>query len=204
MKIREFVESYLNCSEQLKGEYLRDNLKITNYVPFLKKDVLTTNLVNATTYQFENYTKEDGTVGRRRTNKIHVNSISQTLLFYRILIESYTNLEVETEGFYEEYDLLNESGLLEILIFGCDSAPALIPTKETEELKAMIKMKVDDIFTNYSNPQNYFSEQIERIAKISSTVLKPALDKVATELENMDDTKVNKIVKALEKFKVVN
>ena len=201
MKIREFVNGYLNCSEYLKREYLIKNLNINNYMPFLKKDVLTQKIVDVTTYQFENYTKEDGSVGRRRTNKIHVNSTSQTLLFYRILIENYTNLEVETDGFYEEYDLLNESGLLEALILGCEGTPSLIPAKEIKELRAMIQMKVNDIFTNYSNPQNYISEQIERITEIGSTILKPALDKVAIELENLDESKINKIVKSLEKFK---
>ena len=112
-KIKEFCENYKNrATNKLKEDYLKENLKITTYLPFIKKDALAQNIVNATTYKFENYTKEDGTIGRRRTNQIHVNSTTQMLLFYRVIIENYTDLEVETEGFYEEYDALNESGVL--------------------------------------------------------------------------------------------
>ncbi len=203
MKIKEFVEGYMNYTDSLKGEYLEENIKIVNYLPFLKKDVLAQKIVEVTTYQFENYTKEDGTIGRRKTNKIHINSTSQTLLFYRVLIENYTNLEIETKGFYEEYDLLNESGLLEELVLNYEGHPSLIPAKEIEELRTMVKMKQDDILFNYSNPQNYISEQIERVTEVGSVILRPVLDKLAIELENLDDAKVNKIVKALEKIKRV-
>ena len=203
MKIKEFVEGYMNYTDSLKGEYLEENIKIVNYLPFLKKNVLAQKIVEVTTYQFENYTKEDETIGRRKTNKIHINSTSQTLLFYRVLIENYTNLEIETEGFYEEYDLLNESGLLEELVLNYEGHPSLIPAKEIEELRTMVKMKQDDILFNYSNPQNYISEQIERITEVGSVILRPVLDKLAIELENLDDAKVNKIVKTLEKIKRV-
>ena len=38
MFIKEFVESYSNFATQnLKDDYLKDNLEITTYVPFVKK-----------------------------------------------------------------------------------------------------------------------------------------------------------------------
>ena len=104
--------------------------------------------VNATTYKFEDYIKEDGTTGRRRTNQIQVNSTAQMLLFYRVIIENYTDLEVETEGFYEEYDALNESGVLFELTADFEGHPSLIPAREISELRGMIKMKQEDEIFN--------------------------------------------------------
>ena len=199
MKIKEFCKEYSNRIDKLKGNYLKENLKITTYLPFIKKDALAQNIVNATTYKFEDYTKEDGTTGRRRTNQIQVNSTAQMLLFYRVIIENYTDLEVETEGFYEEYDALNESGVLFELTADFEGHSSLIPANEINELKGMIDLKQRDIMTNQYEIHSYISNQIERITEIGSIVLKPVLDKLATELENMDEKDIEKLSKALER-----
>lgn len=200
MTIKEFTEKYSAiATDRLKEDYLKENLKITTYLPFIKKDALAQNIINATTYKFEDYTKEDGTTGRRRTNQIQVNSTAQMLLFYRVIIENYTDLEVETEGFYEEYDALNESGVLFELTADFEGHPSLIPAKEISELRGMIDLKQRDTMTNQYEIHSYISNQIERITEIGSVVLKPVLDKLATELENMDDEKITKLSKALEK-----
>ena len=199
-KIKEFCENYKNrATNKLKEDYLKENLKITTYLPFIKKDALAQNIVNATTYKFEDYTNEDGTTGRRRTNQIQVNSTAQMLLFYRVIIENYTDLEVETEGFYEEYDALNESGVLFELTADFEGHPSLIPASEISELRGMIDLKQRDIMTNQYETHSYISNQIERITEVGSIVLKPVLDKLATELENMDDSKIEKLSKALER-----
>ena len=199
MKIKEFCKEYSNRIDKLKGDYLKENIKITPYISFIKKDALAQNIVNATTYKFEDYTKEDGTTGRRRTNQIQVNSTAQMLLFYRVIIENYTDLEVETEGFYEEYDALNESGVLFELTADFEGHPSLIPAKEISELRGMVDLKQRDIMTNQYEIHSYISNQIERITQVGSIVLKPVLDKLTTELENMDDSKIEKLSKALER-----
>ena len=199
MKIKEFCKEYSNRIDKLKGDYLKENIKITPYISFIKKDALAQNIVNATTYKFEDYTKEDGTIGRRRTNQIQVNSTAQMLLFYRVIIENYTDLEVETEGFYEEYDALNESGVLFELTADFDGHPSLIPAKEISELRGMIDLKQRDIMTNQYEIHSYISNQIERITEVGSVLLKPILDKLATELENMADSIIEKLSKALER-----
>ena len=199
MKIKEFCKEYSNRIDKLKGDYLKENLKITTYLPFIKKDALAQNIVNATTYKFEDYTKEDGTTGRRRTNQIQVNSTAQMLLFYRVIIENYTDLEIETEGFYEEYDALNESGVLFELTADFEGHPSLIPAKEISELRGMIDLKQRDVMTNQYEIHSYISNQIEHITEVGSVVKKPVLDKLATELENMDDSKIEKLSKVLER-----
>ena len=200
MKIKEFCKEYSNRIDKLKGDYLKENLKITTYLPFIKKDALAQNIVNATTYKFEDYTKKDGTIGRRRTNQIQINSTAQMLLFYRVIIENYTDLEVETEGFYEEYDALNESGVLFELTADFEGHPSLIPAKEISELRGMIELKQRDIMTNQYEIHSYISNQIERITEVGSVVLNPVLDKLATELENMDEKDIEKLSNKVEKL----
>lgn len=199
IKIKTFVEEYNKRVSQLQETYLKDNLVITPYVSFVMKDVLAQKLVDATTYKYEDYIKEDGNTGRRKTNVVHVNSVAEYLLFCRLVIENYTNLTVETEGFFEEYDLLKQSGLLDKLMVGTETVPPMIPISELSELRSICQMKKDDALANYANPQSFISGQVERFAMLSGVVLKPTLDKIATYLENMDDKDIEKLVNKFEK-----
>ena len=200
-KIKEFCENYKNrATDKLKGDYLKENMKITTYLPFIKKDALAQNIVNATTYKFENYIKEDGTTGRRRTNQIQVNSTAQMLLFYRVIIENYTNLEVETEGFYEEYDALNESGVLFELTADFEGHPSLIPAKEISELRGMVDLKQRDEMTNQYETHSFISNQVERFGTLIGVTLKPVLEKFSEQIENMSDEDVEKFTNKVEKL----
>ena len=200
ISIKQFCEEYKNRVPQLQETYIKENLVITPYVPFVKKDALADKLVDISTYVFEDYTKEDGTIGRKKTDKIRVNSTIQYLLFCRLVIENYTNLTVETEGFYEEYDALKECGLLDKLMVSTETRTSLIPMDEIAELRSLVSMKQSDVMTNYATPQAFIANQVERVSTILSVTLKPILDKIATSIENMDEKDIEKFGNKLEKM----
>lgn len=181
MKIKEFTEKYgAIATDRLKEDYLNGNLHIKTYLPFLTKVTLADKLAKITTLD-------------KDTGNVNVKSDVNYLLFCRMIVEQYTDLQVETEGFYEEYDLLNESGLL-------DKIMQTIPEKEIAEFKMICDMKKDDIIFNQSTPKAFINQQIERITNIASITLKPVLDKLATELENMDEEKIEKLSNKVEKL----
>ena len=121
--IKNFIDEYnKRDTESLKEQYIKDNLEIIPYVPFVKKDALITNLLKITMIDKE-------------TGNIKVNSSAEYLLMTRIFIENYTNLTVETKGFFEEYDELKKSGLFDILLIGNDVTAPLIPYEEIANFK---------------------------------------------------------------------
>ena len=197
--IKDFCDVYRNRASQMKDSYIKENLVITPYVPFIKKDALANKLVDISTYIFEDYEKEDGTVGRRKTDKIRVNSTVQYLLFCRLVIENYTNLTVETEGFFEEYDALKECGLLDKLMVSTETRPSLIPMDEIAELRAIIDMKQKDAIFNATEIHNYIGSQVERFGTLLGVTLKPVMDKIAENLENMTEQDVEKLSKKVDK-----
>ena len=202
MKIKEFCEAYRNITtDSLKAKYVKENLEIKEYVPFIEKCTAVERLINATMYQHEDYIDTtDGSTKRRRTNNVKVNSLSQYLLFCRTVIEKYTNLEVETEGFYEEYDELKRCGLLDKLMVGTETTLPLIPTSEIAELRSMLDMYRNDVITNYANPQSYIANQVERVSTILSVTLKPVMDRIVTAIENMDEKDIEKLTNKVEKI----
>ena len=178
--VKEFVEKYnVIAPDRLKEDFLKDNLHIKTYLPFVEKVTYANNLAKVTVLDSE-------------TGNVNIKSDANYLLFCRTIIEYYTDLQVETEGFYEEYDLLNESGLL-------DKIMQMIPEKEITEFKMICDMKKDDIIFNQSTPKAFINQQIERVSTIFGVTLKPVLDKLATELENMDEKDIEKLSKALER-----
>lgn len=165
--IKNFVNEYKNmATDRLKEDYLKDNLHIKTYLPFLTKVTFADKLAKVTTLD-------------KDTGNVNVKSDANYLLFCRTIIEQYTDLQVETEGFYEEYDLLNESGLL-------DKIMQMIPEKEIGEFKIICDMKKNDIIQNKYEMHSFISEQIERFSQLTGVVLKPVLDAVLEKLENVN------------------
>ena len=73
MKIKEFCEKYnAFTSQSLKDEFIKQNIKITQYIPFVKKDALATNLVNISTHEYENYVDENGKKRKKVINSVRV------------------------------------------------------------------------------------------------------------------------------------
>lgn len=200
MKIKDFVENYEKRPDQTKEKYLKDNLKIVKYIPFIKKVTLIQNVVNLSTYIYENDYKEDGSVVRKRTNKVKLDSVVQYILFCRLVIENYTNLEAETQGFFEEYDLLKQSGLLDKLMVGEEGVPPIIPASEIVELRMLLETKQKDELSNYHTPQSYVERQVETFGNLIGVSLKPIIKHFTDKLENMTEEEAEKFGKKLDKM----
>lgn len=181
MKIKDFIERYnAIATDRLKEDYLKDNLHIKTYLPFLTKVTLADKLAKVT-----NLDKDTGNV--------NVKSDVNYLLFCRMVVEQYTDLQVETEGFYEEYDLLNESGLL-------DKIMQMIPEKEIAEFNTICDMKKSDLLQNKYENHAFIASQVERFGTLIGITLKPVLEKISEQIENMSEEDVEKFANKFEKL----
>ena len=179
--IKIFVNEYRNiATDRLKEDYLKDNLHIKTYLPFLTKVTLADKLAKVTTLD-------------KDTDNVNVKSDANYLLFCRTIVEQYTDLQVETEGFYEEYDLLNESGLI-------DKIMQMIPEKEIGEFKMLCDMKKEDLIFNQSTPKAFINQQVERVSTILGVTLKPVLEKISEQIENISEEDVEKFANKFEKL----
>lgn len=178
--IKTFCEEYSKRIDSLKEQYIKDNLKIIPYVPYVVKGSLADSLLKIIMVD------EDGNV--------RVNSYVEYLLLTRIFIEQYTNLEVETEGFFEEYDALKKSGLFDLLFIWTDDKPPLIPYAEMEEFKFIINEKKKDIMTNKYEIHSFIKEQVERFGKLANVTLNPIVDAVSKLIEDVPEEDINKVI----------
>lgn len=181
MTIKDFMAGYeKNGSESLKDKYIKEKVKVKTYLPFLEKVAVAQMLAKHTTLDKE-------------TGNIKVDSCTNYLLFYRVIIENYTNLEVIDDKFYEDYDLLNRSGALVKIM-------QMIPESEIKEFKMFCDMKQSDIMTNKGNVYSFVSEQVTRFGTLTGVTLKPILDSIAEAAESIDEKTVIKNRKTLKNF----
>ena len=191
MKIKDFCEKYNKIATQsLKDKFLQDNLEIKQYLPFITKDVLATNLVNQTSYVYETYIDESGEEKKRKTDKIKLNSTAQYLLFCRLVIENYTNLEKETAGFFEEYDALKQCGLLDKLM----GENSILPMDDIAELKTIIDMHQKDVIFNESTTQAFIGKQIDKFKQFGEIAVKPYMKQISENLSNISKEDIDKVV----------
>jgi hypothetical protein len=184
ISIKKFCKEYSNrATEQLKEQYLDENLKITPYVPFVTKDAVIDKLLDITMFDKE-------------TQNVKLHSSGEYLLLTRVFIEQYTNLSVETEGFYEEYDELKKSGLFDVLLVGDEktNTPPLIPYDEIVEFKYLLSIKKSDILTNYTTPQAFISQQVERFGKVANISINPIIDAVKEKVKEIPKEDLNKLI----------
>ena len=187
--IKAFVERSENCAtESLKDDYLKNTLEVKKYIPFVLKDALASTIANATCFEKIEKKDLDGNVTFENTGRIKLNSVARRLLFYRCVIEQYTNLKVETEGFHEEYDLLNSLGILDKII-------QMIPERELGEFAQIVDMKISDTVSYYSTPQKFVSDQVERFGTLIGVTLNPFLEKLADQLGELDEEHIDKLAK---------
>lgn len=173
--IKTFCKEYNDrVNDTLKKQYIKDNLEITPYVPFVKKDTLISNLLKITMIDKE-------------TGNVKVNSSAEYLLMTRILVENYTNLTVETEGFYEEYDELKKSGLFTILLIGNEATATapLIPYEEIVEFKHLLSIKRNDVLTNRYEIHSFITEQVDRFKALGEATLAPLVEVASKKLDEI-------------------
>lgn len=181
--IKTFCKEYNNrVNDTLKKQYIEDNLEIIPYVSFVKKDALISNLLKATMIDKE-------------TGNVKVNSSAEYLLMTRILIENYTNLIVETEGFFEEYDELKKSGLFNILLVGDDTTAPFIPYEEIAEFKHLLSIKRNDVLTNRYEIHSFITEQVDRFKTLGEATLTPLMDVVSKKLDEISKEDLDKFAK---------
>lgn len=194
MTILDFCEKYNNTTDQAKEDFLKRNLKVKNYIPFLEKETLAERVVKATSFGYENVNGK-----AVQTTNVEINTTARYILCIRAILEAYTDLTVESPDFYKEYDVLKTSGLLASLL-GTGKSEGVILSSEIEEFYTLVNMKLDDVIRNNTSTQAFISNQVTRFGDLVGTTLNPILEKIAAEINGLDETKVEKLGKSFDKL----
>ena len=179
ISVIDFVEKYRkNTTPQQKETYLNKNLIITPYVGYLVKELQAKNIVKESSLDDKGH--------------VSINSSKRYILYIYSLIKLYTNLKMEPTDIINDYDMLDSSGLLDEIL-------KRIPEKEKTTFDTMVNMQYDDFMTNYYNIHGYLDNKLKTLYPYIGDSITHLLDSSSAFLENLDENKIEKLLKKLQK-----
>lgn len=192
MKVSEFVDGYKkNATDNLKRAYVKKNIVVKNYIPFVEKQAHVDRIINATSYDID----ADG-----NRKDIKINSSARYLFTIMTVVSLYTNIDVDFSSIHTEYDLLCENDLIPLLLNLDSPNESIIPVTDYMEFNTILNMKFDDFVRNNLSTEAFISGQVTRFGTLTGTVLNPVLDRLAEAIENVDDKKIEKLIASFGKL----
>lgn len=165
-----FLREYSVAAKQ-KGSAMETFIKkhiVTQYVPYLEKDVLCTRIIYATCYADKD----------RRIIKF--NTPGRLLLFNMNLINLYTDIEIsfKNDETTKQYDKLMEVGAIYLLINA-------IPETEYTEFVTLLNMKLDDLRDNEYSLEAFLYD-LKKSYSISEDIINSALEELKKQVETTE------------------
>ena len=180
--IKDFIDGYNKlATANMKENYIKDNISITKYVPFVRKMTSAKKLAKVTMID-------------DKTGNVKVNSAMHYLFFIKTIIEEYTNLISESPSFADEYDMLKQSGFLDRLLLKVDGKDSLIDASDLDEFKQIVNMAKSDLIDNEYEPHAFISGQVDRIKALGEATLTPLMDVVSKKLDSLSNDELRKIL----------
>lgn len=188
--VKDFCKKYNDAkSEELKFALIKSVINPA-YVAYEEKITICKKIVDASYYI---KTEKNGI----ETKKLHINSPFQYMGYCLWLVNKYTNIEIDFKNSLEEFNLLNKSELLDIIY-------SSIPEKEIKEFKMILDMVSSDVIQNEYEAHAFINNQVDRFGELFGIVLKPAIEQLASVIENMDEKTIEKIVNKLNSQNFLN
>lgn len=181
--VKDFCKKYNETNVEQTKQALLEKVMNSHYVPYEMKITICEKIID------NSYYKKDSD---EKVKKMHVNSPVKYMLYCLWLVKQYTYIEVDFSKSLEEFNLLNECELLDVIYSN-------IPEKEHKEFQMILDMIESDLLQNEYETHSFISNQVERFGELFGNVMRPALDRFSDVLENMDEKTINNIIEKLNK-----
>ena len=187
MKIKDFIKDFnkLNTEED-KVNFVKQIITV-DYVPFVEKVDSCLKVLDDTWYV------KDEITGVKR---LHITTPATYALFNMVLINKYTDLDVDFKNTIAEYDLLNNGNYLGMILH-------YIPENESYEFRKILEMTQDDVMQNEYYVGKYISDRIESISTSLGATLVPAIEEFSKFVANIDEEKAKGIINVLDNSNIM-
>lgn len=164
--VKDFVNRYSKFNTTTaKESYLKTAVKFVDYMNFEVVEVLCDQILAASCYD--------------KNGNVKVNTCKKYLMYIYTIFNNYTNITVHPDKWTEEFNLLSKAGLVEAV---CQ----LMPENLITTLDSILKMKTDDMMTNYYEPHAFISNQVLKYAPMIHGVIDKFLggiEKISKEVD---------------------
>lgn len=174
--VKDFVAGYSKLNTQAAKEtYLKTTVKFIDYINFEVVETLCDQILS------NSYLDANG--------NIKVDTCKKYLMYVYVIFDQYTNIDVHSNNWLEEFNLLSRSGLIEMV---CQAVPESLMTT----LDSVLKMKSDDLMTNYYEPHAFIRNQVIKYVPIIHGTIDKILSNIEKIIKEIDWDKLeNTIIK---------
>lgn len=142
MTVKEFVEKYQKAKDIERNKLLQE-INVKSYIPYAEKVVHSEAVLSQS--------------AKRVNGVLQMTSSRRFLTFATSVIKLYTNLELNIERPHEDYDLLRESDLIDVIMEKVG--------KDIDEFTTVFNMTWDDMVYNENNWKVFFATQLNNFMK---------------------------------------
>lgn len=147
MKIDTFDKLYgLKRTVNDKQDFILTIMKQDVYVPFETKCELCEKIIEAT--------RTDHSDDKMTVYKM--DTAGEYMLYSMTLVMQYTNLDVDFKNVLDQFNVLNKSGALHLII-------SFISEKERAEFDMIKQMKGSDFYENHFSTRAYLSQKLDAL-----------------------------------------
>ena len=129
-------------SQEARDRYLTSKIKTIDYINFEVLTVIADSIVANSMFD------KDG--------NIKIDSCKKYLLYVYSILNVFTNIDVHEDKWVQEYNKLNKSNLIEVIV-------GMIPERIVNEFDSILKMKSDDLITNYYSINAYIDRKLVQL-----------------------------------------
>lgn len=188
--VKDFCKKYESLKSEQAKETLVKSVMNGSYVPYEKKITICEKIIENTYY-----TKDANEV-----KKMHINSPAQYMLYCLWLVKEYTYIIIDFSSSLEEFNLLNKTGLLDIIV-------SCISEREIKEFRMILDMVGNDTMQNECEIHSFIRNQVDRFGILFKTIANHIIVELSTAINNMDEKTIDKMVNKLnglkDKFNIV-
>ena len=143
MKATEFVKKYNTTKDK---EKFVNKAIVKSYMPYEEKISRCTRVIKNTTFKKIN-----------DKNVYWENTPAQFMLFIGEIIDYYTTIEVDFTNWLEDFNILEEANLIDIII-------SFLPQNDYNKLQKVFTMIAQDYHENLRSIPSYFDTKLEAIS----------------------------------------
>ena len=140
--VQEFVEKYKKASDVDKSKLIKE-IGVKTYIPYAQKVVHSEAVLSQS--------------AKRINGVLQSQSAKRFLVFTTSVLKLYTELSLNTQSPHEDYDILRECGVLDVITARIG--------EDLEEFKTVFNMVWDDMVYNENNWKTFVSGQIVEVLK---------------------------------------
>jgi hypothetical protein len=164
MDIGKFIDKYTKANSQQVKDGMLDKCVVATYVPYETKVAESKNIIENTCYKMVNGKKV-----------FYVDTPTRYILFIKVIITYYTDLEFDPMNTLLQINLLEQYGLIDLIVSRIGP--------DYDKFQTVLNMTLDDVMTNERSLVSYLENMAESFSM--------TLGELADQISALQETKEN-------------